>query len=494
MKIFAFEAFFIKSLLMAQNLGQTIRTNHRETSETNEARRSSLYNCTMDTLSLTLSSAKGLLSQGEITPQALFAAHLAQIKRLNPQLNAFITILEPPPGDATPPSNAPLAHLPIAIKDLIDVAGAPTTAGSPKFFGHAPALQDAFVVEKLKKAGAVIVGKTNTHEIALGITGINPHVGAARNPHDPSRITGGSSSGSAVAVATGMALGALGTDTGGSIRIPAALCGVVGFKPTFGRVSTHGVLPLSWNLDHVGPIARTVEDVAILYEIIAGYDPRDPNSVAPFNAALPPSQRKNWRIALAVGDYISEADPQILEAVQAAAHVFRQLGATVTEVEIARLREAAQANGTMVIADAAAFHRQRLAEHPDWFGPDVRERLEKGRAVTSTEYVLARRVQSEMKRYFDLFFEQYDLLLLPTTAAVAAPIEGLDSAAYAPKMTRFTAPFNLTGLPALTVPCGSANGLPIGLQIVGRAWNETGVLQAGLAYEQAAGWHIRPSL
>jgi len=448
----------------------------------------------MDTLSLSISSAKRLLSQGEITPQALLQAHREQIQRLNPQLNAFITVLEPLPDEAVFSSNAPLAHLPIAIKDLIDVAGAPTTAGSPKFFGHTPALQDAFVVEKLKKAGAVIVGKTNTHEIALGITGINPHVGAARNPHDPMRITGGSSSGSAVAVATGMALAALGTDTGGSIRIPAALCGVVGFKPTFGRVSTHGVLPLSWNLDHVGPIARSVEDAAILYELIAGYDPRDPNSVLSPSSDPRPTERKTWRIALAVGEYIDEADPQIVQAVRAAAEVFRQTGASVTEVEIARLRETAQANGTMVIADAAAFHRQRLDEHPDWFGHDVRERLEKGRAVTSTDYILARRVQSEMKRYFDLFFEQYDLLLLPTTAAVAAPIEGLDSAAYAPKMTRFTAPFNLTGLPALTVPCGSLHGLPIGLQIVGKAWDEARVLQAGIAYEQAAGWRIRPPL
>jgi aspartyl-tRNA(Asn)/glutamyl-tRNA(Gln) amidotransferase subunit A len=347
-------------------------------------------------------------------------------------------------------------------------------------------------VEKLKKAGALIIGKTNTHEVALGITGINPHTGPVRNPHDPARITGGSSSGSAAAVAAGMALGALGTDTGGSIRIPSALCGVVGFKPTFGRVSMRGVLPLSWNLDHVGPIAKTVEDAAILYEVIAGYDPRDPNSVArdAISYALDTALRgrdsvSTYRIAFAVGAYIEEAEPGVLAAVRQAAEVFQSLGAVVTDVEIPRLREAAQANSLMVIADAAAFHRERFAEHPDWFGADVRERLERGRAVTSTDYILARRAQTEMKRYFDLFFEQYDLLLLPTTAAVAAPIEGLDSAAYAPKLTRFTAPFNLTGLPALTLPCGRVDGLPVGLQIVGKAWNEALVLQAGMAYERA---------
>ncbi len=451
----------------------------------------------MDLAPLTISRARALLQAGEFTGADLAGACLAVIEAKNPALNAFARVFElrelEPRTSNLEYSNIRLSNIPLAVKDLIDVAGVPSAAGSPKFFGREPALKDAFVVEKLKEAGALIVGKTNTHEIALGITGINPHTGPARNPHDPARITGGSSSGSAAAVAAGMALGALGTDTGGSIRIPAALCGVVGFKPTFGRVSMRGVLPLSWNLDHVGPIAKTVEDAAILYEVIAGYDPRDPNSVAARDGIS-----RGWdtvlrgrdslpdcRIAFAVGDYIQEAEPGVLAAARQAVEVFRDLGAEVVEVEIPRLREAAAANGTMVVADAAAFHRERLAEHPGWFGADVRERLERGRAVTSTEYILARRVQAEMKRYFDLFFEQYDLLLLPATAAVAAPIEGLDSAAYAPKLTRFTAPFNLTGLPALTVPCGRVDGLPVGLQIVGKAWDEAGVLQAGMTFETA---------
>lgn len=441
----------------------------------------------MELTTLTISRAQALLQAGELTATDLAAACLAVIEAKNPALNAFAQTfdmreLEPRTSNIEP-SNTRLSNIPLAIKDLIDVAGVPSAAGSPRFFGHSPALKDAFVVEKLKEAGAVIIGKTNTHEVALGITGINPHTGPVRNPHDPSRITGGSSSGSAAAVAAGMVLGALGTDTGGSIRIPSALCGVVGFKPTFGRVSMCGVLPLSWNLDHVGPIAKTVEDAAILYETIAGYDPRDPNSVAVNQIEVTPNPF--LRFAFAVGDYIEQAESGVLAAVRQAAEVFRTLGHEIIEVEIPRLREAAQANTTMVIADAAAFHHERLAEHPDWFGADVRERLERGRAVTSTDYILARRVQSEMKRYFELFFEQYDLLLLPTTAAVAAPIEGLDSAAYAPKLTRFTAPFNLTGLPALTLPCGRVDGLPVGLQIVGKAWNERGVLQAGMAYERA---------
>lgn len=442
----------------------------------------------MNPSTLTISRAQTLLRSGELTPAALAEACLAVIQEKNPTLNAFACLCELPEFD-TQTANTRISNIPLAIKDLIDVAGVPSAAGSPRFFGRQPALQDAFVVEKLKDAGAVIMGKTNTHEVALGITGINLHTGPVRNPHDPSRITGGSSSGSAAAIAAGMVLGALGTDTGGSIRIPSALCGVVGFKPTFGRVSMSGVLPLSWNLDHVGPIAKTVEDAAILYEAIAGYDPRDPNSAARPSGlgrlAAQPGPAARSKIAFAVGDYIESAQPGVLAAVRQAAEVFRALGAQVIEVEIPRLREAAQANSTMVIADAAAFHRERLAEHPDWFGPDIRERLERGRAVTSTEYILARRVQTEMKRYFDLFFEQYDLLLLPTTAAVAAPIEGLNSAAYAPQLTRFTAPFNLTGLPALSLPCGWSEGLPVGLQIVGKAWDEATVLQAGMAYERA---------
>jgi aspartyl-tRNA(Asn)/glutamyl-tRNA(Gln) amidotransferase subunit A len=439
----------------------------------------------MEPTTLTISSAQKMLQTGEITGEQLTAACLAAIEAKNPTLNAFAVVVGATRWVTHPGT---LANIPIAIKDLIDVAGLPSAAGSPKFFGHEPALKDAFVVEKIKAAGAVIMGKTNTHEIALGITGINAHTGDVRNPHDPTRITGGSSSGSAAAVASGMVLGALGTDTGGSIRIPSALCGVVGLKPTFGRTSARGVLPLSWNLDHIGPIAKTVEDVAILYEAMAGYDPRDPNSVEPQHSISREHERNgisSYRIAFAVGDYISEADPGLLETVKNAASVFKSLGAEVVEVEIPRLREAAIANGTMVVADAAAFHRERLSEHPDWFGGDIRERLEKGRAVTSTEYALARRVQSEMKRYFELFFEEYDLLMLPTTAAIAAPIDGLNSAAYAPRLTRFTAPFNLTGLPALSIPCGKVDGMPVGMQLVGKAWDEASVLAAGMAFEKA---------
>lgn len=434
---------------------------------------------------LTLLFAIHQIHSGELSAAQVFADCHARSQAENSRLNVFVRLADPP--DAFPDPTSPLAGLPIAIKDLIDVAGLPTTAGSPRFFGHQPALKDAEVVRRLKAAGATILGKTHTHEIALGITGINAHFGPVRNPYDLQRISGGSSSGSAVAVAAGLVPAALGTDTGGSVRIPAALCGVVGLKPTFGRISTRGVLPLSWHLDHVGVLTHTVTDAALLLEILAGYDPQDPSSqdvpVDDYLFALDDGVN-GWRVALAVGEYIDEADAAVLEQVRRAAQAFTALGATVTEKEVTPLLAAAQANGVMVVADAAVFHRERLEAHPDWFGDDVRRRLERGRAVTTTEYVLARRTQSETRRYFELFFQEFDLLLLPTTATTAALIEGLDSAAFAPKMTRFTAPFNLTGLPAITLPSGKdALGMPIGVQLVAGPWQEARLLRGARALE-----------
>lgn len=433
----------------------------------------------------TIPATLASLRKQEISPSALAADFLRVIDAQNPDLNAFIEIIRDGlPAFATP--DQALYGIPLAVKDLIDLEGLPTRAGSPRFFDNTPAHRDAFVVEKLKAAGANLIGKTHTHEIALGITGINPHFGAVRNPHRPTHISGGSSSGSAAAVAAGMCLGALGTDTGGSIRIPAALCGVVGLKPTFGRVSTRGVLTLSWNLDHVGPLAATVTDVAILLQVIAGYDALDPASAnMPVDDYLTHINDgvRGWRVAQLTGDDLAESDPGVLNAVNEAARIFAGLGARLTQVEIPSLRRAASANTQMVLVDAATFHRERLAAHPDWFGADVRQRLESGQRLTATDYSLARRAQSELKRYFEVFFADYDLLILPTTATTAVPIDGLESAQYAPRLTRFTAPFNLLGLPALSVPCGMVDGLPVGLQIVGPAWAEARVLRAGRAFE-----------
>ena len=435
------------------------------------------------------------MKSDELDASALAAACYRQIERLNPTLNAFITVI--PPDTTLPPlptKYVPLYGLPLAVKDLYDTKGIRTTSGSRFFANHIPS-EDAVVVQKIKKAGARIIGKTNTHEVALGVTNNNPHYGACRNPWDITRTPGGSSGGSAVAVATGMALAGLGTDTGGSIRIPAALCGVVGLKPTFGRVSLRGILPLSWNLDHAGPITRKVEDAAVMLQVMGGYDELDPNSMKVLPGDYSSHMRDSMRdrkIALAVGNFIEEADPEVLQAFHIAAKVFSKLGAVVTELNVDFLKEAAIANALMTQADGAAFHRERLIEHPDWFGADVRQRLETGRGFTSTEYILARRTQSEVRRRCELLFEEYDVLILPTTPIPAPVLEGENAIERARQLTRFTAPFNLTGLPAITVPCGfTKDGLPIGLQIVSRSWNEAGVLRAGYAYEQSTEWFMQ---
>ena len=289
-------------------------------------------------------------------------------------------------------------------------------------------------------------------------------------------------------------MAALGSDTGGSIRIPASLCGVVGLKPTYGRISLRGVFPLSWNLDHAGPLTRSVEDAALLLQVMAGYDPEDPSSadvsvedyLLKINAGV-----KDWKIALAVGEYIEASEPEVLAAVRAAAKVFVSLGAEVNEIDASWLREAAFANGQMTQADGAAFHKQRLEEHPELFGADIRQRLETGRDISSGEYALARRKQAEVRRRCKLLFNRYDVLLLPSTPIPAPPFAEIEnSASQAPALTRFTAPFNLSGIPALSVPCGfTKEGLPIGLQIVAGPWQEAKVLQAGHTYESATGWH-----
>ena len=447
----------------------------------------------MDDLnSLTISSALELIRRKNTSPQDLASACLRQIEQLNPTFNAFITVSD---VTARAESEAKTLHgIPIAVKDLFDTAGIRTTAGSKFFADHIPE-NDAFVVEKLKQAGATIVGKTNTHEIALGVTGNNRHYGTARNPWDKTRIPGGSSSGSAIAVLTGMSLGALGTDTGGSIRIPASLCGIIGFKPTYGRVSLRGVFPLSWNLDHVGPLTKSVADAALLLQVISIYDPIDPASIKMLTGDYLGhlvDDMEGRKIAFGVGEYIEGADPEVLNAVSEARKVFESLKCRVQDVDVSWMREAALANKTMTQSDGAAVHRERLKEHPDWFGEDIRRRLEDGAKTTSTEYILARRTQSEVRKKCEHFFETYDLLILPTTPITAPLIEGLDAIEQAGRLTRFTAPFNLTGLPALSIPCGfTKNGLPIGLQIISRAWADAKVLNAGHAFEQTTEWHTR---
>jgi aspartyl-tRNA(Asn)/glutamyl-tRNA(Gln) amidotransferase subunit A len=455
----------------------------------------------MDNLyTLTISDALESLRSQKISARELIEACARQVERLNSKLSAFITVIPPEqalqaqlPESKSAPSHS-LRGIPLAIKDLFDVAGIRTTIGSKFFADHVPE-QDGFVIEKLKQAGAILMGKTNTHEIALGITGNNPHYGTARNPWDTTRIPGGSSSGSAIAVATGMALGALGSDTGGSIRIPASLCGVVGFKPTFGRVSLRGVFPLSWNLDHVGPLTKRVRDAALMLQIMAVYDPLDPACVKMLTGNYLGhilDKVKGRKIAVGVGAFIETSDPEVLQAVREATRVLESLGCKVQEENVSWLRDAALANKLITQSDGAAVHHERLKEHPEGFGDDIRRRLEDGINTPLTDYIIARRTQTEIRKRLELFFETYDFLVTPTTPIAAPTIEGHDAVEQAGRLTRFTAPFNLAGLPALSVPCGfTKEGLPIGLQIISRAWGESKVLNLGHAFEQATEWHKR---
>lgn len=457
----------------------------------------------LDLTRLTIAEASGLLRSGALSSRLLTEQQLERIAALNPQLKAFITLTAEQAlaqaGQADQElsqgkDRGPLHGIPLGLKDLFETAGILTTAGASFWRENIPQ-QDAYAVTRLHQAGAVILGKLNMHEIALGVTSANPHYGACRNPWDLNRSSGGSSGGSAAAVASGLCLGALGTDSGGSIRIPASLSGVVGLKPTYGRVSLRGVIPLSWSSDHAGPLGRTVQDTALLYQAIAGHDPDDPASqdVAMDDPLTElESGMRGWRIALLDDPFLEVADPEVLAAVRTAALQLQDLGAELSQVAIPELHEAARVNGLIVLCEAAAFHRQRMQEHPAGFGNDVRQRLETGAATPVEDYVQARRTQAALRRKLELFFNDFDLLCLPATPVTAPFIDGLDTVAHARLLTRFTAPFNLTGLPAIALPCGmSRTGLPIGLQLVARPWAESALLRAAQAYEHATPWHTR---
>jgi aspartyl-tRNA(Asn)/glutamyl-tRNA(Gln) amidotransferase subunit A len=457
----------------------------------------------MDITHLSLSEAAAQIQAGDLSPVELTKACLARIERLDGRLNCFITLTASQALEAARQAaveirqgkwRGPLHGIPFGLKDLFETEGIRTTAGSLFFAENIPT-EDAYVVQKLKRAGAVILGKLNLHEIALGVTNENPHYGTCRNPWDERRITGGSSGGSAAALAAGFCLGALGSDTGGSIRIPSSLCGTVGLKPTYGRVSLRGVIPLSWNLDHAGPMARRVRDAALILQAIAGYDEADPSSIDhPVDdyTRYIEAGVSGWQVILAAGEYFEQADDEVRKAVQGAAEVFRGLGAQVSEVELPEVRLAAQSNGLMTTSDAASFHQERMEAEPEKFGADVLERLKMGAAYTSGEYARARRTQAVLRRVYERFFSEWDILLCPATPTTAPLIGAQDAVSRARQLTRFTAPFNFTGLPALVLPCGfSAEGLPLGLQIIARPWAESTILRAGFAYERATGWHER---
>jgi len=457
--------------------------------------------------SLSLVEAAGLIRNHQLSPLELTKVCLSRIEEYDEKLKSFITITpeaalqsarqaedEAQRGERF--NGQPLGALhgiPIALKDLYETRGIRTTAGS-KFYAQYVPEKDAVVVDELKSAGAIFLGKTNMHEIALGLTNVNPHYGTCRNPWAADRVSGGSSGGSAVALAAGFCLGAMGSDTGGSIRVPSALCGVVGLKPTFGRVSLRGVIPLSWNLDHAGPMARTVSDVAVMLQVIAGYDPQDAYCLdVPVEDYMGHIREgvKGWKVALAEGEYFGLTDSQVKQAIDEAGRVFETLGAWVEPVLIPDCYQAALANGLMVTSDASVLYQEQIQTREEDFGKDVLQRLKNGASLPLKDYIQARRTQSLLQRKFGEFFNKFDLLLMPTTPVVAPRVEGPDAIEMARLLTRYTSPFNLTGLPALSLPCGfNSEGLPIGLQIIGRHWKEAQVLRGAFAYEQATDWRF----
>jgi aspartyl-tRNA(Asn)/glutamyl-tRNA(Gln) amidotransferase subunit A len=444
-----------------------------------------------------------LLRKGEVSPVELTKSCLAQIEKLNPALNAFITVTGELALAQARAAEAeisrgnwrgPLHGIPLAMKDLIDTAGIRTTAASALFKDRVPA-EDAEVVRRLKEAGAVLLGKQNLHECAYGGSSIISYYCEVHNPWDPARIAGGSSGGSAASVAAGLCYGAIGTDTAGSVREPAALCGIVGLKPTYGRVSVRGVIPLSLALDHVGPIARTVADAALMLQAIAGYDEKDPNSA---NMPVPnylASLREGWKpvkIGIPRKFFYDDLDPEIAGAVEQALATLKALATNLVEIEIDT-----PTDRTVQAAESYAYHAEFVSRSPELYQPETLRRIRKGEEITAAELELhrqdLRRIRSEIHRVFD----EVDVLVAPTTPVPAPAIDELkqNPDLLRPRellLLRNTRPVNVWGLPAISLPCGFTNaGLPIGLQIMGPHWREDRVLQLAHAYEQATDWHKR---
>ena len=468
---------------------------------------------TPDLLDLTLASAARLIRDGQLSPVELTRAALDRIESLNDRMATFITVTpnlaieqaqRAERAVAAGEETGPLNGIPIALKDLIDTKGIRTTAGSRVFGDRVPG-EDAMVTTRLQDAGAVIVGKTNMHELAFGVTSVNPHYGTVRNPWDPDRVAGGSSGGSAAAVVMGMALGSLGSDTGGSIRIPAGLCGAVGLKPTYGRVPVGGVVPLSWSFDHVGPITRTVEDAAIMLEVIAGREPGDPYSrdvpTARYSELLDGGVT-GLRIGLPRNACFQRLDSEVETALETAIEAFQDMGAEVLEVDIPSADQQRAIFNNIVCPESFSFHEENLARSPELIAEDVRLRIEAGRLMLSIDYVRAQRARTIIKQELLEVLGKVDVLVTPT---LPIPAPGIDqthvdwegvSEAVGPALTRNTRLFNVTGLPTISLPCGFTDAdLPIGLQITARPFDEVTALRTAYAYEQAAVWiKRRPGL
>ena len=443
------------------------------------------------------------LKKRVVSPVELTRDCLRRIENLNSTLNAFITITaESAMSQARQAEEeiqhgrwrGPLHGIPLGLKDIIDTAGVRTTAASALFKDRIPR-EDAEVVLRLKDAGAVLLGKQNLHEFAYGGSSMVSYYGEVHNPWNPAYIAGGSSGGSAAAVAAGLCYGAIGTDTAGSIREPAALCGVVGLKPTYGRVSARGVIPLSWSLDHVGPIAATGSDAAVILQAIAGFDAGDINSedvpVADYVAG-PGSRPKRLRIGVPRAYFFEGLDAEIESAMSQALSVLTTLGADIRDIELE-----APTDRTVQSAESYAYHAEHVARTPELYQAETLRRIRTGADVSATDYIHRRRELEKARREIGKVFENVDVFVTATTPVppptIAELKENPDQLRPAEiLLLRNTRPVNVWGLPAISVPCGfSSGGLPIGLQIVGPHWGEAMIFQLALSYERATGWYKR---
>jgi aspartyl-tRNA(Asn)/glutamyl-tRNA(Gln) amidotransferase subunit A len=456
----------------------------------------------MQPYELSLAAAAEKIKAKELSPIELTASVLARIEAVEDKITAFATLTPEIATKAAAQAEAeiaagtyrgPLHGIPVGIKDLYETAGVPTTSSSKVRADYVPA-QDSAVAEKLLAAGSVLIGKTHTHEFAYGA--VTP---TTRNPWDLERIPGGSSGGSGAAVAAGECFVGMGSDTGGSIRIPASVCGTVGLKPTYGRVSRRGVASLSWSLDHVGPLTRTVADTALVMNAIAGYDRSDPATVdvpvPDFTAELGAGV-SGLTIGVPTNYFTERVDPEVAAAVGAAIEVLVSQGARTREVEIPLPQYILPTEWGIMLPEASAYHQDMLRDKADLYTDDVRLYLEVGELVLATDYIRALRARTLIQQRWRDLFEGIDVLIAPTLAAPALRADDLhvswpdgSTEVATDAYVRFSAPANVTGLPSLSVPCGfTGAGLPIGMQIMGKPFAEPTLLTVGQTYESTTDW------
>jgi aspartyl-tRNA(Asn)/glutamyl-tRNA(Gln) amidotransferase subunit A len=456
---------------------------------------------------LTIMKVAPLIRKRRLSPVELTQAFLERIARLQPTLNAFITVTSDLALKQAREAEREISRgryrgvlhgIPVALKDLFYTAGVRTTAGS-KILRHFVPKENATAVDRMREAGAILLGKTNLHEFAFGATSVNPHYGPVRNPWDPERISGGSSGGSAVAVSAGLCLASLGTDTGGSIRVPAAACGVVGLKPTLGLVSTQGVIPLSSTLDHVGPLCRCVEDAALMLGVISGQGvsgPRNRRRSGKITPSLSPEGIRGLRVGVPRQYFFDRLQSEVRRQVLAAHITLEEMGAEMREVKLKGVEQSQDLASGITYPEALAFHWEWLRTRAADYGEDVRTRLQSRSSETAVAYLQALQKRREYAERFREVMESVDVLAVPTIPLVAPRFDenevkfGRSKEIIRAALLRLNFPANLSGLPAVSLPCGfSAEKLPIGLQLIGRAFDEAALLRVALAYERATPWH-----